>query len=355
VNSLDEASTYTLDASGMFGHIARLGTEFEVAWRASAGMAVPGGTFDQVVIAAMGGSAAAADYFSVWSEKESPVPVRVVRCYTLPANVNDRTLFIALSYSRQTEEALNCYAEAKARGSQCMVIASGGELAARAAVDDATSYEIRYASTPRAALGHTLAPLIRLGLRLGLVTMCDADIAAVAHAHSQLVEGHLAPAIPTDSNPAKQLAEFVLDGSPVVVFGAEHLVPAARRTRNQLAENAKLLALFEEVPEAAHNLIVGLDGPPNGTPVALAFDSPKIGAANQRRTESIAQRFAEAGGEMAGLPTRGISRLADLFEASAWGDFISCYAAVLRGIDPTPTPSLTRMREVVSVEAASPL
>jgi glucose/mannose-6-phosphate isomerase len=267
--------------------------------------------------------------------------------------VNERTLVIALSYSGNTAEALACYAEAKARGSQLMVISAGGELTERATADGVPSHHITYRASPRAALAHTLAPLVRLGQRLGLVTMCDADIAAVANAHEQLVRGHLNRDIPADSNPAKQIAEFVLDGSPIVVFGAQHLAPAARRAKNQLAENAKLLALFEEIPEAAHNIVVGLDGPPSGTPVGLAFDSPKLAAANRRRTEALGQHFAEAGGELAGLPTRGISRLADQFEATAWGDFISCYAALLRGIDPTPTPALARMREAMSAEPAA--
>lgn len=355
MNSLDEASTYTVDAAGMFEHIERLGSEFEAAWRNSAGMPIPNGSFDKIVIAAMGGSAAAADYFSVWSEKESPVPVRVVRGYSLPAYVDEQTLLIALSYSGGTDEALACYAEAKFRGSQRLVISAGGELTRLATADGTLVHRIDYESPPRAAIGHSLAPLIRMGSRLGLVSMCDADIAAVAHAHSLLVHGHLGRAVPTETNPAKQIAAFVLEGAPIVIFGAEHLAPTARRARNQLAENAKLLALYEEVPEATHNIVEGLDKPVTGTPVGLSFDSPKLATGNRKRMEAVGRQFSEAGGELAGLPTRGVSRLADQFEASAWGDFISCYAALLRGIDPTPTPGLARMRTKVSADTAGQL
>ncbi|MGE0600271.1 MAG: SIS domain-containing protein [Dehalococcoidia bacterium] len=343
MNKLNDPSTYLTDVSGMFGHIERLGLEFERAWLASDGMALPADSFDQVVIAAMGGSAAAGEYFAAWSAKESPVPVQVLRGRTLPAHVNQRTLVVGLSYSGQTEEVLACFAQATARGCPRMVISSGGELAARAAAEGVPFHQVRYESSPRAALGHMLAPMVRLGLRLGLTSMCDPDIAAVREAHRSLISTHLGREVPTEANPAKQLAELVLDGSPLVVFGEEHLAPAARRAKNQFAENAKMLAHFEELPEAAHNMVVGLAGA--GTnPVGLTFRSPTLARDRAERDARLEQLFARTGGELVALPTRGISRLADQLEASAWADYLSCYVALLRGIDPTPTPELAYMR-----------
>ncbi len=352
MSKLDSPETYLADASGMFGHIERLGIEFERAWLAAERMAVPRASFDQVVIVAMGGSAAAADYFSVWSAKESPIPITVVRGRTLPRHVNERTLVVALSYSGQTEEVLSCYAQATARGATRVAIASGGELGARAAADGAPFHQLSYESSPRAAMGHTLAALVRLGHRLGLVSMCDPDIAAVREAHRALVQTHLRPEIPTESNPAKQLAELVLGSSPIIVLGEEHLAPAARRAKNQFAENAKMLTLFEELPEAAHNMVVGLAGGSN--PVGLTFRSPTLAREQAQRDRQLEALFNEAGGELVALPTKGISRLADQLEATAWGDYVSCYVALLRDLDPTPTPELTQMRDATVRTATAP-
>ncbi|MGE3076378.1 MAG: SIS domain-containing protein [Dehalococcoidia bacterium] len=353
MNKLDDPSTYLIDASGMFGHIERLGLEFERAWLASAHMPVPAGSFDRVVIIAMGGSAAAADYFSAWATKESPVPVQVLRGYALPEYADERALVVALSYSGKTEEVLSCYTRATTRRCPRMVITSGGDLADRAATLGDPFHQVRYESSPRAALAHMLAPLVRLGQRLGLTSMCNSDIAAVREAHRSLVSTRLGREIPTEANPAKQLAELVLDGSQLVLLGEEHLAPAARRTKNQFAENAKMLASFEELPEAAHNVVVGLAGAGN-SPVGLAFRSPSLARERATRDARLEHLFRSAGGEFVALPTRGISRLADQLEASAWGDFVSCYVALLRDIDPTPTPELAYMHGVTAPAAPSP-
>lgn len=349
---LDDPAAYRVDASDMFGHIARLGDEFERAWLASARLAPPRGDFDQVVVAAMGGSAAAGDYFSAHAAKQSRAPVEVVRGYTLPGYVGPRTLVIALSYSGGTEETLSCYRQAATRGAAVVAISTGGELAERAKADGVPWHPIAYDSPPRAALGHSLAALLRLGQRLGMNELCDPDVGDVADAHRQLVRDHIGVGVPADRNAAKQLAELLLDADPLLVLAAEHLAPVGRRTKNQFAENAKVAAAFEEVPEATHNFVVGLEGGAARQPIALAYESPKLEGANQRRFDLLAGIFEAAGGAMAGLPSRGISRLGDQLEATAWGDYLSCYLAVLRGIDPTPTPSLQRVREAMARETA---
>ena len=341
MKDLDDPLSYALDRGGMFEHIARLGSELRHAWTDTAGMETPAGTFNHIVIAAMGGSAAAADYFATLATAESNVPVWVVRGYELPAFVSRGTLVISLSYSGTTEEVLACHRQALEAGATTLVVTSGGELAT---MPRDKHFAIRYVSPPRAALSHCLAPLLRLGQRLGVLGLCDDDIAVASNAHEQLVAGHVGHAVPADRNAAKQLAALLLDADPLLVLAAEHLAPAGRRTKNQLAENAKALAAFEESPEATHNIIVGLEPPRRGNPVAVAFDSPRVSAGNRRRMELTAGLFEEAGGALAGLQMRGTSRLADLMEATAWGDHLSCYLALLRDIDPTPTPSLDRVR-----------
>ncbi len=345
MSDLDDPRSYAVDSANMFGHIERLGSELQAAWGETAGMNSPAGPFKDIVIAAMGGSAAAADYFAALAYGHSPMPVRVIRGYELPEFVDSGSLVIALSYSGGTEEVLACYTQARSRGAASLAISHGGALQEMAASDGAPFHRVSYESPPRAALSHLLAPLLRVGQRLGLLGLCDEDIAVAANGHAQLVSNHIGRAVPAAGNAAKQLAGLLPEANPLVVIAAEHLAPAGLRTKNQLAENAKVLATFEEGPEVTHNIIEALD--PRGAlhPVAVAFASPALAPSNRRRVELVAGRFEEAGGAMAGLQMRGTSRLADMLEASAWGDHLSCYLAVLRETDPTPTPGLVRMRE----------
>jgi hypothetical protein len=63
--TLDDLSRLELDRGGMFKHIRDVGTELVRAWGQSEDLELPAGAEDAkgVVIAGMGGSATAADYF----------------------------------------------------------------------------------------------------------------------------------------------------------------------------------------------------------------------------------------------------------------------------------------------------
>ena len=347
---LDDPATYLIDASGMFDHVERLGLELERAWFDSATLTLPPGQFDRIVITGMGGSAAAGDYLQGLAFRKSPFPVELVRGYELPAYVDSRTFVIAVSYSGGTAETLACFEEAERRGCPRLVISHGGELAARAAAQGMPSYAVKYESPPRAALAHSLAPLLRIADRTGAIALCDADLRAVTGTHRELVASHIGRAIPAETNPAKQLAELLAEANQVLLFAAEHLAAPTRRTKNQFAENAKILATFEELPEATHNAVVGFET--GSTAAAVGFEAPATHAANRKRMQVVGSILEEAGGAMATLQMRGVSRLADMLEATAWGDLLSCYLAILRGVDPTQTPSLVRMRAEMSSGSA---
>ncbi|HJP41686.1 MAG TPA: bifunctional phosphoglucose/phosphomannose isomerase, partial [Dehalococcoidia bacterium] len=125
ITTLDDLETMELDASGMLDHVTLLGHEFVSAWERASVLQTPSGPFDSVVIAGVGGSAIAGDYFRGLALLSSPVPIEVVRSATLPAYVGDGTLVIACSYSGNTTEALTCYKEARIRGASVLVISSG--------------------------------------------------------------------------------------------------------------------------------------------------------------------------------------------------------------------------------------
>ena len=350
---LDDPARYQLDAADMFGHVERLGLELERAWFESANLCIPAGEFDRMVLVGMGGSAAAGDYLQGLAYRKSPFPVELARGYELAAHVDARSLVVFVSYSGETEETLACDAEAGRRGCLRMAITTGGELARRAANGGVTCHRIAYDSPPRAALAHTLGPLLRIADRAGAITLCDADLLAVTRAHTELTRSHIGRAIPAEANAAKQLAELLAEASPLLVFASEHLAAPARRAKNQFAENAKMLAVFEEIPEATHNAVVGLEGAGSGA-AAIGFDAPAISAGNRRRLGLVSNLLEESGGAMAVLQARGTSRLADMLEATAWGDLLSCYLAVLRGIDPSPTQVLTRVRDAMAGRVEAP-
>ncbi len=353
MNRLDDPAIYSLDASGMFEHIALLGAELVRAWDASAGMVVPAPPqpLNGVVVAGVGGSATGGDYFAALSVSAAPCPVVVVRGYALPAWVNRHTLVILTSYSGDTEETLACFQDAQSRGASTLAVTRGGGLAREARAVGAPVYVLTYESPPRVAIAHNLVPLLRVGVALGLCPVTNDDIAAAGRHHSKLVQLHIGPDQPSSQNRAKQIAAG-LKGRFVIVMAAEHLLPVARRVRNQLAENGKALGSVEEVPEANHNLIVGLDSATDlsGAVSILMLGSERYGERVKRRFEATAQLFLEAGIEVQRLSVTGTSVLDELILGTAWGDYIASYLGLLNGKDPTPIPQIDRIKAALAAQ-----
>jgi glucose/mannose-6-phosphate isomerase len=250
------------------------------------------------------------------------------------------------SYSGNTEETLAMYADAIRRGCRIVAITAGGEVARRAAEAGIPVFGIGYESQPRAAFAHGLAPLLRLARQLDLTAINGAEIEGAAAAHAGWVASNIGPAIPTGRNPAKTLA-VALAARTTWVIGGDHLSPAAHRFKNQLAENGKALAAAEALPEAGHNLVVGLDGPVaelTGCALVTLESAHHQSAPVARRFPVVADLFAQRGIPVHRFRLPGATPLADVLLATALGDFTSIYLALVRGLDPTPIHAIDELK-----------
>ena len=345
---LDDIERLDLDTQGMFGHIRNLGTELIRAWDSTEEMELPPGAerAKGVVIAGMGGSATAADYFAAICNVSSEIPVVVSRGYTLPNWVDGETLVVISSYSGNTEELLASYDDAWKRGATMMAMTKGGQIGARAESDGVPVYRLDYEAQPRAALAHSLAPLLRLGLLLGITGVANDEVEAAGELHRDFVETEFDPSIPEAQNLAKEEARALHKRFPLIL-GAEHLAPVASRYKNQIAENGKALGAADILPEANHNLIVGLatarDLVDRLSVVALVshLQHPRT----QLRMALTMGYFAEQGIPVTGQLVRGNTILEQLLTGTAWGDYVSCYLGLLNGQDPSPVPPIDRLKK----------
>jgi glucose/mannose-6-phosphate isomerase len=273
----------------------------------------------------------------------------VVRGYSLPNYVSERTLVIVSSYSGDTEETLACYDDAWKRDAELLVVTRGGELQRRARGDGVPIHRIEYQASPRAAIAHSLAPLLRVGSILGLTGVDGARVMAAGERHRELVTGNMAPDIATGRNGPKRLAER-LHRHFGLVLGAEHLEAVAWRFKNQLAENGKVLAGADSLPEANHNLIVGLSTGSTSAAglTAISLESPLYATRMQRRCDATAAEFTRAGVTMERVALGGRSLLDDLLEGTAWGDYTSCYLGLLNGYDPTPITQIDALKATLA-------
>ena len=292
----------------------------------------------RIVIAGMGGSAIAGDYFRALLSLESVVPVFNIRAYDLPAFVDENTLVIASSFSGETEETLSAFEQALATPARKLVITTGGRLLATARANGVPAFTFAYKGEPRAALGWGLMPMLAVAETLGLMQGLERDVQE-AIAVLMLLREEYGAETGSSRNPAKQLA-LQLHERLLVVYGAGALIEVARRWKTQLNESAKVWAFFEELPEAQHNAIVGFGLPRSiaGATTAVLLRSASLDHPRVAVRYGLMQRLlSDAGIDAIEATSQGTSALAQMLSLILLGDFVAAYLALIYGVDPTQT------------------
>lgn len=317
-----------------------------------------------LILGTGGGSAAAARIVASLTRNRLKVPVEVAQGYEAPAYVaagNAHTLVIGVSHSGQTEETLSAVSGLP---SKCplTVITGGGPLAEEASRRKAPCVVLPTGMTARAFMPGIVAALLGILEATGLVGGKDKfskqiDEAAKLTEELSALWGPVAPEgqpPPALEYPTPlQLARRVVDRMVLVYAGGGAAEGIARRWGNQLAENGKTLAHWNTIPEAHHDEAVGWDAPPylQEHLYACVLRDPEAETAKMRRrldvtSELLARRMTG----VSQIPAQGQGALARALSLCLYGDYLSCYVALSRGIDPTPVPIIvTLKREVADV------
>ena len=346
---LDATSGYSaVDPANALGDVEATAQQWRTAAEA-APAPLDLGTYDQVVIAGMGGSGIAGDVLWALSLAGFPRPVIVHKGYGVPAFVGARTLVVTFSHSGSTEEALSAFDAAGSAGAARLVVTSGGELAERAGVDGVdVALMPRDARPPRHSLGSLLVPaLVALGLDEGL----SEAIETIETLAKEFGRG-----VPTAVNPLKRLGNNIATGVVPLAWGGHGIGSvAAYRLKCQLNENAKTPAVHGELPEADHNDVVGWEAPSplRGASGLIALrdpagEHPRISHRFEITAELLSDRLAWHGE----LYARGESALARVASLLVQADLVSIYAALAADRDPTPIRSIDRLKSELS-EAGS--
>ena len=354
---LGPARVAEIDASGMLAQVAGLAAQLREGYadaRAQLSERIVGPSSvaprdqpDGLVACGMGGSAIGADRVLAGLPGIT-VPAAVVRGYDRPEWVGPRTLVIAVSYSGETEETLACATRAGARGCAPACIASGGSLAALAEAEGLPWVRVPGGGQPRAAVGRLSMALLAALEAARLTGRHDEEVAQAA-AQLEADDALLAPGRPDTDNAAKRLAR-TLEQRLVVVYGAGPTVPVARRWKGQVNENAKAPAFFNELPELDHNEIMGWTSLPHVASSAVALFLTDVAAGERlgRRADLTAREYERLGVTSEVIAARGSSRLARLFSLVQLGDYVSCYLALLYGMDPTPVDAIEAFKAGLS-------
>jgi glucose/mannose-6-phosphate isomerase len=301
-----------------------------------------------VVVTGLGGSAVGGDLLRVLVEDNGEVPLVVNRDYQMPAFVNDRTFVIAASYSGNTEETLSAFEDAQDRGALLACVTSGGELAQRAAHYGTPVAFIPRGQPPRSAMGYLFIPMLMAAHKVGVIRRDPTGDLQNAIALLEKAREQWNADVPFEKNPAKQLAAKLYGKLPIVYGSQAYSTVVAFRWKTQLNENTKIHAYSNGYPEMNHNEILGWvlakQQVPNLAVVLLRdqMERPKIVA----RVETTRRLFARAA-DVHEVFAEGQSLLARMLHAIYLGDWVSCYLALLYGVNPTDISYINLLKAVL--------
>ena len=296
-----------------------------------------------VVLAGMGGSALAADILRVCPGLNRPF--EIVRGYTLPQYVGADTLFVASSYSGNTEETIAALREAESKKARIVIIAAGGKLQEIANDKGYPFFKIPSGFQPRMAVYYNYAGLTRLMESCGLIA--EGSMEELGRTANWL-KNHFVnwvPTIPTKQNQAKQIA-LELMGKSVVIYAGPEIGPAAYKWKINCNENAKNVAWCNQLPEFNHNEFLGWTSHPTQKPYAVVdLRSNLDNAQIQKRFEVSAKLLSGRRPEPIVVQAQGETQLEQLFWTIYLGDFVSLYLALLNGLNPSPVELIERLKK----------
>jgi glucose/mannose-6-phosphate isomerase len=300
-------------------------------------------SFRSIVFMGMGGSASAGDLVLDWLESKISVPAIVHRDPALPKFVGSDTLFVTLSYSGETRETLAAFREARKRGSGLVAIGTGGKLQKLSEELDVPFLAVRPAPAPRAALGQMVVATAIALHSCGIIQNPKTEIELATRELGRL-RNRIQRQVPLSENPAKRLATS-LKGRLPVIYAFQRMAGVARRFKNQLAENSKMVAKHAQLPEAGHNEVEAwFDQRFPLAPILirdyLESEFERIMLDSFRSTITRASRITPAQ-----VRLKARTSLGGLLLPVLYLDFVSVYLAFLKGLDPTDTPWIRLYRK----------
>jgi glucose/mannose-6-phosphate isomerase len=299
-----------------------------------------------IVVAGMGGSAAAGDLLAACAADRVEVPVVVHRGYGLPSIAWDDTLVFAVSYSGNTVEVLSAVDAARARRLQVVVIAAGGTLGELAGARMLPWARVPQGLMPRMALGYLFFPMVSVLRALDLEVTATADVDE-AVAVLDILARELGVERPAAENEAKRLAAAVGRRWPAV-YGGPLTGTVAYRWKTDIEENAKSFALAGALPEMNHNTIEAWRAPiARELQLVLLRDAGEA-AEIRERFEVLEDLVSGVAGGVSSCWSRGHGVIARMLSLIYLGQWTSYYLAILRAVDPWTVPQLEEIKRRLS-------
>ncbi len=273
------------------------------------------------VVAGMGGSHLAVDLIKVF---DPYLELVIHKNYGLPYSIDEESLFIANSYSGNTEEVLDFFNKAVEKKLNIVAISTGGKLIDLAKENNVSYIQIPSTSIqPRSALGYSIKALLK--------AMGKEDwLKEISELNSTLDPVSL-------EKEGEELAKKIKGKIPVI-YSSEKNEGLAVNWKVRFNETAKTPAFYNVFPELNHNEMIGFDKKMNDSGLADNFffiflkdnDNPRI----QKRMEILQKLLEDRELPVEILELKESNKFYLIFSSIILADWTSYHLAQLYNVDP---------------------
>lgn len=347
MKNIDDISAMKkLDPSGVLESTALFPDQCQQAWNETSALKFPA-RYDQIyniVVCGMGGSRFTPKTIKELYRDRIREPYEIVEDYTLPAYVDKDTLVVLSSFSGTTEEVLACGQDALTRGAKLtgVMMNGNGKITSFLKETGAAAYffdpTFNPCGQPRIGGGYLLVGHLGLLKALKLIDIDDNEVAE-AIAYARTVGKKYGVDVPTQKNPAKQLA-ITLKDTHLFIITSEFLRGFGNGMANQVNETAKMISDPRHIPELNHHLMEGLKRPETllKTGLFLFFLSKFYSKSVQKRYAITKEVVEKQMVKAHTVELTGPSKLAQVLEAFTLSGFTTFYMAMLYDTDPVAIP-----------------
>jgi glucose/mannose-6-phosphate isomerase len=292
-----------------------------------------------VIVTGLGGSGIGGTILSELVNDFCPVPVIVNKDYFLPSFANQNTLLIVSSYSGNTEETVQVMQEAISKNVQITCVTSGGKVLELSRQHMFDVIEIPGGNPPRSCIGYSLVQLIKIFTHHHL---------APSSLFEDLKQSILL--LTQEKEKIKQDAKLIAEkmaNKIAVLYSLGSCEGVSVRFRQQINENSKALCWHHVFPEMNHNELVGWTEE-NKNLVVVTFHTSYDYNRTKKRYEVCKPLFQKYANEVIDISAIGKSKLEQFMYLIHIGDWISCYIADIKGIDPVEVNVIDHLKKELS-------
>ena len=295
------------------------------------------GTFKNVIICGVGGSALPADILNALVV--SKIPISIHRDYNLPTSANEDSLIVCISYSGNTEETLSALQESITKNITVIGIATGGKIEKICLDNNIALVKIPAGIQPRSATGYLFSALATVLANCGIIDDISSDILNTSE-ELEKINNIL-------EKEGKVLAKKLVKKMPIV-YASNNLQALAKIWKIKFNENSKIPAFHNFFPELNHNEMVGYTNVKKTSNLHVLIikdkdDHPRT----VKRMDLLSLLLKEKNIKTDFIETKEGTLMFRVFSNLLLGDWTSYYLAISNKTDPTPVVMVEEFKQML--------